>query len=853
MIGPVQVVVRPRVRTVAALVIMAMLFALVPFAGTALAAPAAPSTPDLTAASDTGNSSTDNITSDTTPTFTGTSDAGATVDLYAGATNVGSTTASAGGGWTITSSVLADGTYSFTATQTTGAGTSAHSAGLSVTIDTTAPGAPGTPDLTSASDTGTSNTDNYTSDTTPTFTGTSEANASVFLYADTTQVGTVIADGSGNWTITSFALPVGTYAFTATQTDAAGNGPSPASSPLSVTIDTSVPAAPSKPDLTAASDSGVSSTDNITSDTTPTFQGTADAGSNVTLYAGAATIGTGTTDGSGNWSITSATLTAGTYTITATATNKAGTSAASAGLSVTIETSLAVAINQAPTQKDPTGVSPINFTVALTNPVTDFTTADLAVTGTAPGTKSLVLGGGGTSYTVAVYGMTGYGTVVLSMAAGMIHDYAGNANLPSTSGDNSVTYDPTAGPTVTINQASGQSDPTVSSPITFTVVFSAGVTGFGSDDVSITGTAPGTKSIGVSGTNGGTTYTVSVSGMTGSGTVIASVVADAALSVVGAHPSRASTSTDNTVTYLVPSKWVVTSSSYAPTPGATVTISAQLADANGTPVPVAGITVTWTKNLVSGTFSSATSTTNASGVATVGFTVAAVTGTVYTVTATGGNVAGTSGSITVVAQPAQITLSTSASVITWSKPVTLTIQFGTNGASRTFALQTSPDMVNWTTIPIAASLTTNSSGTATFTWTPARNFWYRAAFAGTADLSAANSNVVRVVVRQIALLRPTLGGKVKSIASGTSITFTTTVRPARPELPKAKVTFLFKLYQGGRLVYSGTRNVYIDSAGLAKWTWEFGTSGEWYVRAIANPTTANANSVWSQLEHYRVP
>ena len=45
--------------------------------------------------------------------------------------------------------------------------------------------------------------------------------------------------------------------------------------------------APSVPDLTAASDSGSSSTDNITKITTPTFTGTAEAGALVTLLEGA--------------------------------------------------------------------------------------------------------------------------------------------------------------------------------------------------------------------------------------------------------------------------------------------------------------------------------------------------------------------------------------------------------------------------------------------------------------------------------------------------------------------------------------------------------------------------------------
>lgn len=102
------------------------------------------------------------------------------------------------------------------------------------------------------------------------------------------------------------------------------------------------------------------------------------------------------------------------------------------------------------------------------------------------------------------------------------------------------------GPTVTINQAAGQADPTNASPIAFTVVFSETVADFATGDVTITGTAPGTKTGTVTGA--GTTYTVAVSGMTGSGTVIASLAAGVAHDAEG-NPNAASTSTDNTVTY----------------------------------------------------------------------------------------------------------------------------------------------------------------------------------------------------------------------------------------------------------------------------------------------------------------
>jgi len=110
------------------------------------------------------------------------------------------------------------------------------------------------------------------------------------------------------------------------------------------------------------------------------------------------------------------------------------------------------------------------------------------------------------------------------------------------------TVDTTA-PTVTINQAAGQADPTSSSPINFTVVFSEAVTGFANADVSLSGTAGATTSaVTEIAPNNGTTYNVAVSGMSTPGTVSASILANAAQDAV-ANTSAASSSTDNTVTY----------------------------------------------------------------------------------------------------------------------------------------------------------------------------------------------------------------------------------------------------------------------------------------------------------------
>ena len=83
--------------------------------------------------------------------------------------------------------------------------------------------------------------------------------------------------------------------------------------------------------------------DGITNDNTLTLTGTAEANATVKVYDGATLLGSATADGSGNWSYTTAALANGAHSLTATATDVAGnTSAASAALSVTIDTSAPV-------------------------------------------------------------------------------------------------------------------------------------------------------------------------------------------------------------------------------------------------------------------------------------------------------------------------------------------------------------------------------------------------------------------------------------------------------------------------------------------------------------------------------
>ena len=291
------------------------------------------SAPDLLATSDSGPSNSDNVTNVVTPTFTGTAEAGATVELLDGTTVVGTAVAT-GGTWSITSSALSNGVHNLAARATDGAGNQTTSAVLAVTIDTTNP-AISDPDLTAASDSGSSNSDNLTKIATPVFTGTAEAGATVVLMEGATVLGTGTATG-GNWSITSSALSDGVHVVFAKATDAAGN--QSVSNTLAVTIDTAAPPS-TVPDLAATSDSGASSTDNVTNVTTPTFTGTSEPNAIVTLLEGSTVLGTASADGLGNWSITSTAPASGNHNVTARTADAAGNiGATSTSLAITIDT-----------------------------------------------------------------------------------------------------------------------------------------------------------------------------------------------------------------------------------------------------------------------------------------------------------------------------------------------------------------------------------------------------------------------------------------------------------------------------------------------------------------------------------
>jgi hypothetical protein len=99
-------------------------------------------------------------------------------------------------------------------------------------------------------------------------------------------------------------------------------------------------------------------------------------------------------------------------------------------------------------------------------------------------------------------------------------------------------------------------------------------------------------------------------------------------------------------------KFTVTSSGATVVVGSAVTVSAQLADAGNRPVSFAGRIVTWSKTGQGGSFSSATSTTDAAGVATVTFTAGTVAPVAYTISATDNSFLSGSTSVSTIADAA---------------------------------------------------------------------------------------------------------------------------------------------------------------------------------------------------------
>lgn len=276
--------------------------------------------PDLTPGSDSGISNSDDITNVTTPVFTGVGPPGeGNVTLISSRQGViGTAPVSGSGAWTVTvSTPLVGGVHLIT--QEVGSYT--ESTALSVTIDTNPPNPPGTPDLLFSSDSGLSSSDNITQNTTPSFQVFAEVGSRLELLVNGLPVASDTVPSWGWLTLDSSALTDGTWPVTARATDVAGNV-SAFSSALNVVIDTAPPPAP--PDLLAVSDTGISGSDDLTSDVTPDFLLAGAVGERLDLMVDGVSRASGTVPAGGTLTFTSPSLEEGTRQIGSRATDRAG-------------------------------------------------------------------------------------------------------------------------------------------------------------------------------------------------------------------------------------------------------------------------------------------------------------------------------------------------------------------------------------------------------------------------------------------------------------------------------------------------------------------------------------------------
>ncbi len=203
------------------------------------------------------------------------------------------------------------------------------------------------------------------------------------------------------------------------------------------TIDGDVPTTPvSAPDLKSASDNGLSNTDNITNDSTPTFHiASCTTGNTITLYKDGSSVGTASCSG-GSADVTASTLTGGTYSFTYTEANNIGESDPSPSLSVTIDLA-APTVALSASQTSPTNSSTINMTAQFSETVTGFVIGDITVTNGTKGSFSAV---DGDTYTFNITFPSG--TVTADIAGAVATDTAGNSNTAAS--QFSIVYDNTA-------------------------------------------------------------------------------------------------------------------------------------------------------------------------------------------------------------------------------------------------------------------------------------------------------------------------------------------------------------------------------------------------------------------------
>ena len=194
---------------------------------------------------------------------------------------------------------------------------------------------------------------------------------------------------------------------------------------------------------------------------------------------------------------------------------------------VTIDRTAATVVSVSSSVSGSTRVSPVPFVVTFSEPVTDFTAADISSVGTATGCQYSVTAVSSTVYNVSVVSCSD-GTVGIKVAASSVSDLAGNASPVAAFSSSTVTLDTTApaAPTVT----SAASTPTNVVPVVLTLNFAEPVTGLTASDLTVTGTASSCIPTVVE--NSQTSYSVTLTGCS-DGTVGVKLAANSVSDIAG--------------------------------------------------------------------------------------------------------------------------------------------------------------------------------------------------------------------------------------------------------------------------------------------------------------------------------
>ncbi|OYD80678.1 DUF4347 domain-containing protein [Azospirillum brasilense] len=212
-------------------------------------------------------------------------------------------------------------------------------------------------------------------------------------------------NSNGVWTathtITTGSLEAANRNVSVTVTDNAGNVTTRADT-TNATVDNAPPAAPAITGF--SSDTGSSSSDHLTNDTTLVLSGTAEANALVTVKLGGNSIGTANANGSGAWTFdyTGTVLPAGTHSFTATATDAAGNvSTASSPFTVTVDTGAPSAtLTLSDTSLDETGAA--TLTITFTEAPVGFALDDLSVSDATLSNLTVQAGSNGLVYTATL-------------------------------------------------------------------------------------------------------------------------------------------------------------------------------------------------------------------------------------------------------------------------------------------------------------------------------------------------------------------------------------------------------------------------------------------------------------------